>query len=759
LGSAHAFHVNKTAITNVDVDIQAHLDALGSQLNLSSIVDGCKADFINHYQSSWIDPRNWTISSFHDSAGNIIAAALCCIPNNPVVLKPIQDGNIPDCRPQDVKFVRIQLRLDFARLMTAPVVPGDLPPVTILSADFYIELPQTTRQMLNGNNVAYQLTTWHGADDIRTLTPDQVRDNILWPCLCDSPLLLATADFNLPGIVRTSSTQINSDVKQKILRLAFNQVCHTLFKNLCPHYTDQPYAAVEVIKQSYIDADGNRVSSSVWAYHQRMTLAMRPFVSSRVFPVSVYNKFIDGLDPRIHPYFNDRYANHWQVHPLDGAHQKEKLEEIFLAAHSAEGQYQRMGATAREAVGHPVGQAYTTSAYPSQAEKTLARYDSTSPQFASARRSKNHNCFGCGSPDHAWKTNSVVTCPQGHLPAIQQKAKDNWKDFKKKKADKACSRAKRSLSYADLDDKGKKRLAKEVFEAQAPETGSVVSSVTSPPSAPLAGPAPSPTQRIHRTLNCSVLPSSNLQVMHVLNSGIAPERRNLPVPVLTSLPTIALPIGCPTDDSFPAIKCIIDTAAGLSTGNIRYIGSLAKQYPHTVARIYAPSNYSPILLSGIVSNSKDEAQLATTELDCAFEFHLPFYGRDGATTSVVLVTGANVSVNSILGLPFLKATGGILDLDADVLELRRLECAPFTIQYLRAGCYIPPEDQTSAAAAHARLDQYKHIIDEVENLVSFVTNKVAMPPPARSVSFGPTLELEPSRPATSEVNQPPTSIQ
>lgn len=48
---AHTFHVNKAAIMKVDVDIQTQLDAFGSQLNLSSIVDGCKADFTNFYGS------------------------------------------------------------------------------------------------------------------------------------------------------------------------------------------------------------------------------------------------------------------------------------------------------------------------------------------------------------------------------------------------------------------------------------------------------------------------------------------------------------------------------------------------------------------------------------------------------------------------------------------------------------------------------------------------------------------------------------
>ena len=70
---AHAFQVNKTAIMNVDVDVQTQLDALGAQLNLSSIVDGSQASFMNCYQSNWMNFANLRVQSCHDSAGVIIA--------------------------------------------------------------------------------------------------------------------------------------------------------------------------------------------------------------------------------------------------------------------------------------------------------------------------------------------------------------------------------------------------------------------------------------------------------------------------------------------------------------------------------------------------------------------------------------------------------------------------------------------------------------------------------------------------------------
>jgi hypothetical protein len=48
-----------------------------------------------------------------------------------------------------------------------------------LWTEYYLELPQTTRAMTNGNNVAYNLMTFHGAVDLHTLSPANVKAQIL----------------------------------------------------------------------------------------------------------------------------------------------------------------------------------------------------------------------------------------------------------------------------------------------------------------------------------------------------------------------------------------------------------------------------------------------------------------------------------------------------------------------------------------------------------------------------------------------------
>ncbi len=71
------------------------------------------------------------------------------------VLLPVQDGAVSDCRSSGVKFVRVQLELDFADL-TIVAAAANAPNV-ILRGEYYIQLPQSSRDLLNGNQVANSL--------------------------------------------------------------------------------------------------------------------------------------------------------------------------------------------------------------------------------------------------------------------------------------------------------------------------------------------------------------------------------------------------------------------------------------------------------------------------------------------------------------------------------------------------------------------------------------------------------------------------
>jgi hypothetical protein len=131
---AYAHHLDTTALRLLPISPAAYLDALGNQLNVATIVDRNKFDWINYYKKNWCNFDKLTILTFHNSAGAIMPDAV--LPNDSTVLKSTADNLAAgDRRPYDVRFVRVKLDLDFILLMREPQ------PNHILSVEYYIELP------------------------------------------------------------------------------------------------------------------------------------------------------------------------------------------------------------------------------------------------------------------------------------------------------------------------------------------------------------------------------------------------------------------------------------------------------------------------------------------------------------------------------------------------------------------------------------------------------------------------------------------
>jgi hypothetical protein len=70
------------------------------------------------------------------------------VATNPALLLLVVNGPLNLCRQQNICFVRITCTIDFSSLIT---VPNYGP--TMLHIGFYIELPQKTVAMVNGNNM------------------------------------------------------------------------------------------------------------------------------------------------------------------------------------------------------------------------------------------------------------------------------------------------------------------------------------------------------------------------------------------------------------------------------------------------------------------------------------------------------------------------------------------------------------------------------------------------------------------------------
>jgi hypothetical protein len=140
---AHAFHhINKMALSAQHIDLRLWLDALSNQLNLSTTVDGTINNWFWCFFDGWFDFTRLTILSFHNLKGNIIPD-MTDTANLPVLL-PVVNGPLNTCRKANIKYVWVQITINFATLVNV-----NPPGPTTMCAEYYIKLPQTSRQMLN----------------------------------------------------------------------------------------------------------------------------------------------------------------------------------------------------------------------------------------------------------------------------------------------------------------------------------------------------------------------------------------------------------------------------------------------------------------------------------------------------------------------------------------------------------------------------------------------------------------------------------
>jgi hypothetical protein len=183
---AHAFQICKSTLSALNINICILFDALGSQLNCMATIDDLVYDYMQIYEEGWFNPANLQILSFHDSTGTQINnTTIAC---NPAILLPLVNSPMADCCQKDVRYVCVQLSLNFAGLLGQQQVGA-----SIIKLMYYIKLPQTLVNMTNGGGAAYVLTSYHGPADITSMTAEQVLVDIINPCLQRGPISLSRA--------------------------------------------------------------------------------------------------------------------------------------------------------------------------------------------------------------------------------------------------------------------------------------------------------------------------------------------------------------------------------------------------------------------------------------------------------------------------------------------------------------------------------------------------------------------------------------
>jgi hypothetical protein len=112
-----AYQQNKTALASADLDQRVRILALTKHLDLMLTTESSLADWERKLMKNWFNFQYYlTIISWHDTKGDPINNTT--VAGDPAVLLSVQNGVQNQCRSAGVKFVCVQLDLDFADLNT-----------------------------------------------------------------------------------------------------------------------------------------------------------------------------------------------------------------------------------------------------------------------------------------------------------------------------------------------------------------------------------------------------------------------------------------------------------------------------------------------------------------------------------------------------------------------------------------------------------------------------------------------------------------
>ena len=420
---ALAYQQNWAALAGSDLDQRARILALADRLDLMHTAESSLADWEQRLTKNWFNFDNLTIISWHNGCGVVIGNTTTSA--DPSILLPVQDGPAALCRAEGVTFVRVSLRLDFADLHTSPSAAS-----CVLRGSYYIELPQNTAQLEDANKRAYNLTTFTGEANLRTLSPSDIQRDIPSETHQDGPFDLLQPAFNLTSC-QTDSSVVYGNLKSLVIKLASDSVHEQLFSELVPGYSMEPHLVLEHIWQSYVDDTGVTINLCAQVYYTTFLNAMRPFYDLEEYPIDVAGVFMSHIEPTLMKSFRAHYSDFGQIRPRTAITQRRILTNMLKALIRAEadvsnileivGAYKRAG---EQFHATPT----VVSSLPSVAERTVKSY---TPGICSGmtpgnKADANLLCFGCGGPHHwAKKMHGkwVILCPHKDQPGVMDRAK------------------------------------------------------------------------------------------------------------------------------------------------------------------------------------------------------------------------------------------------------------------------------------------------------------------------------------------------
>jgi len=132
---AMAFQQNKTALASAEFDHKACILAQANRLDLMLTAESSLVDWERKLRRNWANFANLSILSWHSGNGNLLNNTVTA--TDASILLPVQNGAANTCRVPGIKFVWVQLALNYADLNRIDPAPN-----TTLRGEYYIQLPQ-----------------------------------------------------------------------------------------------------------------------------------------------------------------------------------------------------------------------------------------------------------------------------------------------------------------------------------------------------------------------------------------------------------------------------------------------------------------------------------------------------------------------------------------------------------------------------------------------------------------------------------------
>jgi hypothetical protein len=251
-----AFNINKNAVKNtMSINHLSKLQIMGKKHDCTNLIEVEIEQWTSLGLKSLQDPANLTVISYHDYQGSAIPDAKTATGE----LKPIVNGPINDCRPNNIIYAKVKGNMDFISLNENKACN--------IPATFFVRLPTTDQVVLNTANNPRNLHTFGGPMDWINLSAENYHQLIYeHPKSIHDPFELVPPMFSSPQASVDTDTKITK-ITSNIIKGAYDRILTLVFKKICPNFLDDPFVTLNKINQETTLADGSKHISTVFEYH------------------------------------------------------------------------------------------------------------------------------------------------------------------------------------------------------------------------------------------------------------------------------------------------------------------------------------------------------------------------------------------------------------------------------------------------------------------------------------------------------------